>query len=104
MREIVRTFTQWFFQRKNERQLLQEMLILGILRDDGLSDEASIRRHLKRFTQNGFSKCVSVELPLMEQAGLIERIPCIVGGASEKWRITPMGIARHEKWKTRGRH
>lgn len=80
------------------------MLILGVLRDDGPSDEASIKRHLTRFTRNGFSKCVSVELPIMEREGLVERAPQITGATMEKWRITPMGLARHEQWKTEKRH
>lgn len=103
MREFVQYVARWLLLDKNEMHHLQEMLILGILRDDGLSDEASIKRHLRRFTQNGFSKCVSTELPVMEQGGLIERVPCSFGSAQEKWRITPAGCMRHEEWKSSGK-
>jgi DNA-binding PadR family transcriptional regulator len=100
---VVRTFVdliRWIFQKREERRFFQEMLILGILRADGPSDEASIRRHLLRFTGRGISKCVSAELPVMERKGFIERVPCRMGGTEKKWRITPEGWVRHEEWKT----
>lgn len=104
MREFLQRVVSWFLQKRNQRHHFQQMLILGILRDDGPSDEASIKIHLKRFTQNNFSKCVSVELPTMERDGLVERAPRTVGLAMEKWRITPIGWARHEEWKKKSKH